>query len=51
MGGVTPPLALPATRHTAKAHGEAGVTTSRWQCPLCAKSRHVPPERRHHRTS
>jgi hypothetical protein len=33
VGGVTPPLDLPAARHAAQAHGEAGVTkhTSRWQ--------------------
>src|SRR6516225_9870687 len=30
---------IAATRHTAKAHGEAGVTTSRWQCPLYPQKR------------
>jgi hypothetical protein len=26
VGGVTPPLGLPAARHAAQAHDEAGVT-------------------------
>jgi hypothetical protein len=31
MGGVTPPLGLVATRHTAQAHADAGVTNQ----PTC----------------